>query len=167
MNRPPTELQRLLLGNAAFTPPSRILAAVPPGMRTERPGTAPHSIAEELWHLVFWQDCFLSGARREPVVYPEHAGPGWRTLDVLDDSEWTALVARFEAGLAEAGDIAGTARLAEQYSTLTEPGSGPGPMTLLDLLVNLAVHNAYHLGRIVQLRQMLGSWPPPGGGDTW
>jgi hypothetical protein len=48
-----------------------------------------------------------------------------------------------------------------------EPGPGVGPLTLLELLSNLAVHNADHLGRIVQLRQMFGCWPPPDGGDTW
>ena len=74
---------------------------------------------------------------------------------------------RFESGLAEAADIAGQTRLAERYSTLEEPGSGTGPLTLLELTANLAVHNAYHLGRIVQLRQIAGNWPPPGGGDTW
>ena len=34
-------------------------------------------------------------------------------------------------------------------------------------LESFAAHNAYHFGRIVQLRQMLGSWPPPSGGLTW
>jgi hypothetical protein len=26
----------------------------------------------------------------------------------------------------------------------------------------LAVHNAYHLGKIVALRQVIDAWPPPG-----
>jgi hypothetical protein len=26
----------------------------------------------------------------------------------------------------------------------------------------LAVHNAYHLGKIVALRQVIHAWPPPG-----
>jgi uncharacterized damage-inducible protein DinB len=92
---------------------------------------------------------------------------GWRQLDFLSDSQWQELIAAFESGLSEAADIAGQPQLAERYSTLEEPGSGTGPLTLLELITNLAVHNAYHLGRIVQLRQMSGNWPPPGGGDTW
>lgn len=103
----------------------------------------------------------------EDLAYPEHAKLGWRRLDSFSDSQWQELVARFESGLAEAADIAGQTRLAERYSTLEEPGSGTGPLTLLELIVNLAVHNAYHLGRIVQLRQISGCWPPPAGGDTW
>jgi hypothetical protein len=46
-----------------------------------------------------------------------------------------------------------------------EPGRPP--LNLYELLSSVAVHNAYHFGRIVQLRQMLGIWPPPAGGDLW
>ena len=40
-------------------------------------------------------------------------------------------------------------------------------MTVREQLESLAAHNAYHLGRIVLLRQLLGWWPPPKGGFTW
>ncbi len=36
----------------------------------------------------------------------------------------------------------------------------PG-VTLADELNCVAVHNAYHLGKIVALRQRMGAWPPP------
>lgn len=161
------EFQRLLLQNAAFTPPCHIVAAIPEYARTLRIPNVPHSIAEELWHIAFWQDHFLRCARRENFVYPQHASLGWRSLDSLSDSQWQELVALFESGLTEAANIAGQARLAQRHSTFQEPGSGSGPLTLLELIANLAVHNAYHLGRIVQLRQISGCWPPPAGGDTW
>ena len=161
------ELQRLLLQNAAFTPPLRIVSTIPENIRTQRISTAPHSMAEELWHIVFWQDHFLRWARQEDLAYPEHSESGWRRLDSLTDQQWQQLVAEFETGLTAAAGIAGETRLTERYSTLEEPGSGTGPLTLLELIANLAVHNAYHLGRIVQLRQLSGNWPPPGGGDTW
>jgi class 3 adenylate cyclase len=38
---------------------------------------------------------------------------------------------------------------------------GPG-VTLAERLESLAVHNAYHLGKIVALRQVIDAWPPPG-----
>jgi uncharacterized damage-inducible protein DinB len=161
------EIQRLLLHNAAFTPPLRIVSAVPENIRTLRIATAPHSIAEELWHVVFWQDYFLRWARRENLAYPEHSNLGWRRFDMISDFAWEQLLTQFAAGLADAADVAVQTGLTERYSTLEEPGSGTGPLTLLELLANLAVHNAYHLGRIVQLREMSGSWPPPGGGDSW
>ena len=160
------ELQRLLIENAAFTPPLRVIDAVPDAARTLRPAGAPHSIVEELWHIVYWQDRFLRWARQEHLPYPEKAGLGWRKFDVLDNSEWEDLVTRFREGLLEASGMAAQKGVANQHSTLEEPGSNTGPLTVLEVLANLAVHNAYHLGRIVLLRQMQHSWPPPGGGDT-
>ena len=161
------EFQRLLLQNAAFAPPCHIVSGIPESTRTLRIPNVPHSIAEELWHIVFWQDHFLRCARLKEFVYPQHASLGWRRLDSVSDSQWEELVAQFESGLTEAADIAGQTRLAERYSNFEEPGSGTGRLTLLELIVNLAVHNAYHLGRIVQLRQFSGCWPPRAAGDTW
>jgi hypothetical protein len=40
-------------------------------------------------------------------------------------------------------------------------------MTVRGQLENLAAHNAYHLGRIVLLRQLVEAWPPASGGYTW
>jgi hypothetical protein len=40
-------------------------------------------------------------------------------------------------------------------------------MTVREQLENLAAHNAYHLGRVVLLRQLHNAWPPPTGGFTW
>ncbi len=40
-------------------------------------------------------------------------------------------------------------------------------MSELEQLENLAAHNAYHFGRIVLLRRLLGIWPPASGGFTW
>ncbi len=75
------EFQRLLLQNAAFTPPRDIVSGIPENTRTLRIPNVPHSIAEELWHIVFWQDHFLRCTRREDFLYPKHASLGWRTID--------------------------------------------------------------------------------------
>ena len=64
------EFQRLLLQNAAFTPPCHIVSAIPENTRTLRIPNVPHSIAEELSHIVFWQDHFLRCARRERLGLP-------------------------------------------------------------------------------------------------
>ena len=40
-------------------------------------------------------------------------------------------------------------------------------MTVREQLESFAAHNAYHLGRVVLLRQLMGIWPPPSGGLTW
>jgi hypothetical protein len=40
-------------------------------------------------------------------------------------------------------------------------------MPVQEELISLAAHNAYHFGRIVLLRQLLETWPPPSGGFRW
>jgi hypothetical protein len=119
------EMQRLLLHNAAFTPPFRIVLTIPENIRTLRIPTVPHSIAEELWHIVFWEDHFLRWARREDLAYPQHAQWGWQRLDSLSDSQWQELVAAFETGLTEAAAITGQTRLAERHSTSNNRARGP------------------------------------------
>jgi hypothetical protein len=36
---------------------------------------------------------------------------------------------------------------------------------MADELHSVAVHNAYHLGKIVALRQRIGAWPPKAATD--
>jgi hypothetical protein len=43
----------------------------------------------------------------------------------------------------------------------------PRTMLVYEQLESIAAHDAYHLNRIVLLRQLFGAWPPPSGGDTW
>ena len=119
------EFQRLLLQNAAFTPPCHIVSAIPKNTRTLRIPNVPHSIAEELWHIVFWQNHFLRCARRENLAYPQHAKLGWRRLYSFSDSQWQELVAAFETALTEAAAITGQTRLAERYSTLNNQARVP------------------------------------------
>ena len=81
----------------------------------------PHSIAEELWHIVFWQDHFFRCARRESLAYPQHAKLGWKRLNSLSDSRWQELVARFESGLTNAAYIAGHDRSERHlYSSISK-----------------------------------------------
>ena len=47
---------------------------------------------------------------------------------------------------------------------VAEPDRGT---TVREELLMLQGHNSYHLGQIVMLRQELGAWPPPRGGNTW
>lgn len=106
----------------------------------------------------FWQHLILSVIRSEPVVYPERAAEGWPDdNDTLTEEAWRDLLSRFLVDLEEAAVLAGSQRL-EEVS---------GDKTVREHLESLAGHNAYHVGRMVLLRQLLGFWPPPSAEDTW
>jgi hypothetical protein len=66
---------------------------------------------------------------------------------------WEELVTEFLAGSKRAVELG---RAPEALMKEVRPG-----VTLAARLESLAVHNAYHLGKIVALRQLIDAWPPP------
>ena len=144
--------------------PSAILDGLSPEEATRKVDSAPHSIADILGHLTFWQDWFLARCRGEAEPMASSADAGWPVVTV---SEWDAVRRRFLGGLDAAIE------LGEDASQRSQPLSPPvdfPPMahyTVGDALTHLAVHNAHHLGQIVTLRQLTGKWPPPAGAWTW
>ena len=82
----------------------------------------------------------MSGEADYPGEAPEH------------EHEWQDLVQAFLAGAHKA---VAWGKAPDTLTIEVDPG-----MTMADALHGLAVHNAYHLGKIMALRQMIGAWPP-------
>jgi hypothetical protein len=68
------------------------------------------------------------------------------------EQQWHDLVRAFLDGARAAAAMGQTP---ERLALQVEPG-----VTMADELNSVAVHNAYHLGKIVALRQRIGAWPP-------
>ena len=109
-----------------------------------------HTIFEELWHTVLWQKILVT---RDETLYEQTWKRGELYPERLAQSsgEWDALVEDFFTGMTGALDWTATP---ERLTLETDPGS-----SMADVLRGLAVHNAYHLGKIVALRQVMGLWP--------
>lgn len=167
------ELAEILIGDGYATPPKRILdGLVSPqsgdALTHQKPAGAPHSIYEELWHVVFWQQVTLEWIGGIETPYPKSSLDGFPTVLDMEKEPFGALCIRFSGGLRAAVEAANdNSRLDRQIRCPSRPGHPMRMMTVLEQLQNLAAHNAYHLGRIVLIRQMLGVWPPPSGGDSW
>ncbi|HKP48319.1 MAG TPA: DinB family protein [Pyrinomonadaceae bacterium] len=108
------------------------------------PDGASHSIYEELWHLVGYQQSIIAGGDPAAEFYPSAAPQ--------HEQQWDDLVRVFMDGARAAAALAQTP---DRLALEVEPG-----MTLADELNSVAVHNAYHFGKIVALRQRIGAWPP-------
>lgn len=165
---PLSELQQILNGDAYAAPPNHILEGLNDTVVHQKPGGAPHSIYEELWHICFWQQVTLdwvSGIERPfPVSPPE----GFPTVLDMEQESWAQLCSRFFAALSKGAAAAGeTERLDDPVRCPSRPGHATRIMTIREQLENMGAHNAYHLGRIVLLRQLLGVWPPKSGGFSW
>ena len=111
---------------------------------TLRPEGASHSIYDELWHAAGYQRFVLEREEETGDLYPSAAPE--------HEHQWHDLVSRFLDGARAAVAVG---QSPQRLAVEVEPG-----VTMADELHCVAVHNAYHLGKIVALRQRIGAWPP-------
>ena len=162
------ELADALTAESAYASPAHILEALPAELAHRVIAGAPHTIYQELWHLAFWQRITLDWISGIETPYPAKPTDPFPTEAQTTAEQWAQLCRRFLQGAERAAEIASDpSRPTTMVRCPSRPGHPVRLMTVQDQLISLASHNAYHLGRIVLLRQLLGAWPPPSGGFTW
>jgi hypothetical protein len=161
------ELALALNGDSAHTPPSHVMENLTDTLAHSRVAGAPHTIYGEIWHAAYWQQRTLDWVRGVETPCPEHNDLSFPGVDEVRAESWAELCRRFLAGAEKAAAIANCADIEKVVVCPSPPGRPARRMTAREQLESLAAHNAYHLGRAVLLRQLLGSWPPPSGGFTW
>lgn len=152
-------LQQVLFAKAAFAQPENIIRGIPLELATVRPHGLPHSLYEELWHIKYWLRFSWALIQGEQPTIPAHSVEAFPSNNSnLNDAEWQKLVAEILESLQMVTAFAGDeANLARKFRP---------DRTVGDELTVVAAHNAYHFGRMVMLRQLLGIWSPELG-DTW
>lgn len=162
------ELEHTLTGESYAAAPSHILEGIDDTLAHRMLPNVPRTIYSELWHIVFWQQISLDWVRGIPTPNPGTAAAGFPSQTDIERESWRQLCERFARTIAEAAEIArNESGLEQKVYCPSPPGYPERTMTVREQLENLTAHNAYHLGRIVLMRQMAGSWPPPSGGFTW
>jgi uncharacterized damage-inducible protein DinB len=154
----------LLVDTLTYLSPPRALEGLSSTDAERKIPDAPHSIAEILAHLSFWQEwlCTRCAGRAEPM--PATASAGW---PALVPGSWSEIHARFIGGLERANSLG---RETERLGLAIAPPIEFPPLahySIGDALVHVAQHNAHHMGQVILLRQMMGLWPPPAGSWTW
>lgn len=140
--------QHLFLDDLEYAPAADILAELTPQQVGTRPAEGMHTIYEELFHAAGWQRSMVMSAAGGEAIPPN---PDWPANAAPPDEEsWTALVSEFLAGSEEAAALGNQT---ERHDEVLPEGR-----TVRERLELLAVHNAYHLAKIVSLRQFLGLW---------
>jgi uncharacterized damage-inducible protein DinB len=161
-----SELAQALTGDSAAAPAAHIIEGLDEDLVHCIVPNAPHTIYEELWHLAFWQQITLDWIQGVETPFPAQPSDGFPSK--TNAESWQHLTQRFlqtaEQAAAAARD---TARLDEPVRCPSRPGTPTRIMSVRDQLISLAAHNAYHLGRIVLLRQLQRVWPPASGGFSW
>ena len=151
-------LGEALTGKGAHAETGRIFDGLDWNWTNVRPERAPHSIYELLRHMSYWQDWVLKWLDGKQPPIPKHAAGSWpKTAGAASPEDWKIAVNNYCSGL----------RRLESWSQKADLLAKRGSKTPLEMLQKIALHNSYHAGQVVALRQTLGWWPPPSGGLTW
>jgi uncharacterized damage-inducible protein DinB len=152
-------------GEGVFLGPIRVLDGLTPDHAHAKPHGLPHSIAEIVAHMCYWQEWFNGCAVTGFTGIAQHAADGWPAVPA---DGWDAVRTRYLQSIEEAK------RIAAESDSLGAPLLPPGvqiPVLAKEShgsgIVHAALHNAHHLGQVITLRQLMGLWPPPGGTITW
>ena len=163
-----SEFVQALIGESYAASPAHIIEGLNDEIVHRQMTNVPHTIYQELWHIAFWQQITLDWVRGIETPFPAKPSDGFPPEIQAASEEWEQLRARF---LRDAELAAAFARdedkLDQPIRCPSRPGTPVRVMSVRDQLISLAAHNAYHLGRIVLLRQIFQAWPPPSGGYSW
>lgn len=146
-------LVKSLKGGQAFVPFKKALEEIRPELRNVRPNKELHSIYEELEHMRLAQKDLLDFALDpdwKPPKWPENFWP--QPGRELSDEEWNKTVNGFFKDMNRAIRFAKDPEIdLLSIVPMTEN-------TYLREIMLIIEHNAYHLGKILDIRKALGNW---------
>jgi uncharacterized damage-inducible protein DinB len=161
----PHLLSSVLNGEGVHLAPAAILDGLTADQANAKPNGLPHSIAEIVAHICYWQKWFNDCAVAGFTGIAEHAVDGW---PAVPPDGWDALRAGYLYSIEDAK------RIAAESNSLCDPVLPPGvyiPGLANESrgagLLHAGVHSSHHLGQIITMRQLMGLWPPPSGTITW
>lgn len=155
------DARQLLVDTHPHLPPAATLAGLDPADALRKVAGLPHSIAEIVAHMNYWQKWFAARCQGRDEPMAAAAADGWPGVH-----DWSAESERFLTGLDALAAIVGQQAPDDAIAPPIEFPMLAG-YSYRDVWEHVAQHNAHHLGQIVVLRQLLGVWPPPSGSYTW
>ncbi|MDP9048909.1 MAG: DinB family protein [Bacteroidota bacterium] len=146
------ELKRILLGGNAHVSLKDAVKGLPRELRSVKPPNIPYSIWQLIEHMRIAQWDMLQfckdGNHKSPK-WPEEYWP--KQNAPKNDSAWDESLRQIDADLDEFIELI---KRADLYQPIQH---GAGQNVLLEAL-QVADHNAYHIGEIITLRRMMGDW---------
>jgi hypothetical protein len=155
MNDPVREqVIKLLQGGQAHLTFDDVIKDFPAKLRGVKPEGAPHTAWQLMEHLRIAQWDILEFSRD-----PEHASPSWpegywpETEAPPSEAAWDRSVAAIRKDLSEMQKLVENPKT-DLYAKIPH---GSGQNVLREALL-IADHNAYHVGQLLLVRQLLGAW---------
>jgi hypothetical protein len=144
----------LLRGGGAHLDFDKAIAGLPANLRGAKPAGVPFTPWTLLEHLRIAQWDILEFSRSSRHVSPEWPRGYWPENEAPpDEAAWEKSVAAFRADL-KAMEKLVTNPKTDLFARIPH---GDGQTILREALL-VADHNAYHLGQLVLVRRLLGSW---------
>ena len=148
-----TQLSQFLSQSQAHADFDAAVPGLPRGLRGKKPARAPYTPWQLLEHMRIAQWDILEFSRD-----PKHVSPKWpegywpKTSAPPSPAAWDKSVRRFRA------DLRAMQKLLTGKRDLFAPIPHGDGQTLLREALLVLDHNAYHLGQLVLLRKLSGSW---------
>src|SRR5215472_12759029 len=149
----PTDLRGVLLeqlktthNNKEWFVPANIAVQ---GLTAERAnwtdGKGNHSIGQLAYHLLFWNTQLLAKFKGETP--PKYSGKNDDTFYNFDAKQWNDTVQQLDKVMTD------LEKFVETADDKTIEKNAP-------LIARVGTHNAYHVGQIIYIRRLQGSWNP-------
>jgi len=145
---------KLLASNSAHVDSRSVLESIPFETAGRKPAGAPHTPWQLLEHLRIAQWDILEFSRNPRHVSPKFPHGYWPETEAPpDESAWRKSISQFTA------DLESMQKLVASPSTdlFAAIPHGNGQTVLREALL-VADHNAYHLGQLVLLSRLAGTW---------
>jgi DinB superfamily len=144
----------LLDGGGAHAKFNEVVKGLPPKLQGTKPDKLPHSAWMLLEHMRIAQWDILEFSRNARHVSPDWPAGHWpKTQAPPSASAWDDSIQQFCDDLKAMQDLVANPKT-DLYAKIPW---GDGQTILREALL-VADHNAYHLGQMVDLRRLLGSW---------
>jgi hypothetical protein len=144
----------LLDGGGAHAKFNEVVKGLPPKLQGTKPDKLPHSAWMLLEHMRIAQWDILEFSRNARHVSPDWPAGHWpKTQAPPSASAWDDSIQQFCDDLKAMQDLVANPKT-DLYAKIPW---GDGRTILREALL-VADHNAYHLGQMVDLRRLLGSW---------
>lgn len=141
-----------LFRGGEYLPADKILSGIPLESAVKTLSPSMNTIYDELWHVTNWQNIVVNNDRTKYEKWK--AGETFPAVQVATQNEFDSLVKEFYSGIEQAIALGNNS---EKSSVMLDYG-----ITVAESLEILATHNAYHLAKIVALRQLMGNWNTSG-----
>jgi DinB superfamily len=154
--QPPATLRTILLHELHtthnqeewFVPISVAVDGLTAQQASWQPPAGAHSAGQLTYHLLFWNRRNLQRLKGENSG--KFSGSNDETFNKFDDKQWTDTVKQLDQVLTD-------------LEKLVESADDQKLSSMAVTVANISAHNAYHVGQIVYVRKLQGSWNPEKG----